>query len=157
MRALAASGPLFCYWRPPVRVPLIAGVIALSLVPATLVARDFNEPALGAAAAELADPARQEQVGALAGAMIGALMQLPVGGILRAPAEMDGSDAEAIDPATTVADLAGDDAAQAPQAAAEQLPRMMGMMAQMAGALDGMIPQLREMAETMARDLPPAE
>jgi hypothetical protein len=121
------------------------------------VARDFNEPELAEAAGELADPARQEQVAAMAGAMIEAVMRMPVGGMMQAAADMAGKDAGEIDPATTLADLAGDDAADAPAEIAERLPQMMGMMAQMAGAMDAMVPQLRDMAETMRRELPQAE
>ena len=139
------------------RVPLTICVLALSLAPAAAVARDFNEPELAEAAGELADPARQEQVAAMAGAMIEAVMRMPVGGMMQAAAAMAGKDAGEIDPATTLADLAGDDAADAPAEIAERLPQMMGMMAQMAGAMDAMVPQLRDMAETMRRELPQAE
>lgn len=139
------------------RVPLTLGLLALSLVPSQVLARDFNEPALADAAGELADPARQQQVATMAGAMVAALMQLPVGGMLRAAADMAGQDAGAIDPDATVADLAGDHAADAPAAVAERLPQMMGMMAQMAGAMDQMVPHLRDMAETMKREMPRAD
>jgi hypothetical protein len=140
-----------------VRAPLIVSVLALSLVPLSAQAKDYNEPALGEAAEELSDPVRQEQVGAIAGAMIEAVMRMPVGPMLRAAAEMGGEDPDGIDPETTVADKVGDRAADAPREVAEKLPQMMGMMASMAGVLDGMIPQLREMAQTMRRELPQDE
>jgi hypothetical protein len=137
-----------------VRVPFAVSLVALALAPVPALAEDMNDPALAEAAAQLSDPARQEQVGAMAQAMIGAMLQLPVGGMLRAAAEMAGEDAADIDPATTIADMAGPEAQQAPAEIAERLPQMMGAMATMVGALDTMLPQLRDMAETMRRELP---
>ena len=138
--------------RVPFAVSFASLAIALASTPAA--ANEIADPGLGRAAAELSDPVRQEQVGAMAEAMIGAMMQMPVGGMMRAAAEMAGEDPADIDPDTTVADLAGADAQNVPDEMAERLPQMMGAMASMVGALDTMLPQLRDMAETMRRELP---
>lgn len=137
----------------PFRSLVVAG-FALSLVAAPAHAEDIDSGGLSAAVDELQDPVRQEQVGTMAEAMTRAMLAMPVGPMLRAAAEMSGEDPEAIDPDATVADLAGPDADGAADEIAERVPQMMGMMAGMAGALETMLPQLRDMAETMRRTLP---
>ena len=135
------------------RLTLLAPLAVLALLPAPAFAETGDE-ALDQAAAELSDPARQAQVSAMAGAMIEAMMHMPVGPMLRAAADMAGEDPEAIDPDTTVADLAGDDAQGASAEVADKVPAMMQAMAGMSGAMATMLPHLREMAETMRRSLP---
>jgi hypothetical protein len=139
-----------------VRVPFAVSLVALALAPVPALANDIGEPALADAAAELSDPVRQEQAAVMVEAMMGALMQMPVGPMMRAAADMAGEDPEAIDPDTRVADIAGPQAAEAGAEMSRRLPQMMEAMAGMAGALDAMLPQLRAMAETMRTQLPEA-
>jgi methyl-accepting chemotaxis protein len=138
------------------RVPLTASLACalVALTPLPALADEVDDSGLADVAGDLSDPARQEQIGAMAGAMMEAMLQMPVGPMLRAAAEMAGRDAEDIDPDTRLADVAGEDAADAPREVAERVPQMMGVMAGMAGAMEQMLPQLREMAETMRRSLP---
>ena len=140
------------------RLPVLLAALAL---PATLLAapapalaraEDRAPPELSGAIAEMADPARQQQVAAMAAAMAGMLLEMPVGPMLQSMARMAGEDPEAIDPATRVADLAGPQAGEMPDEIAARVPEMMGSKAAMAGALEAMLPQLRE----MARNLPAA-
>lgn len=138
------------------RVPQFASLLlaATTLAPVPALAEELDEPGLSGVMEEMSDPVRQEQMGAMAGAMVEAMMQMPVGPMLRAAAEMAGEDADDIDPDTRLSDVAGEDAARAPREVADRVPQMMGMMAGMAGALDQMLPHLRTMAETMRRNMP---
>jgi len=144
-----------------VRLPRNLAALAAMAVPATLalcpvpaLASDEADEQLGEVAAELSDPERQAQASAMAGAMIAAMLDMPVGELLRSAAEIAGEDPEDVDPDTTVADMAGDDAAAMPGRVAERVPEMMGAMAGMSDALAAMLPRFREMAETMRRTLP---
>ena len=67
-------------------------------------------------------------------------------------ATVAGHDPDYIDPDLRVGDLVGPEAAEAPREFAHRLPQMMGAMAAMAAALEGMIPEVRE---RMREALPP--
>ena len=133
------------------RVPLFAVLLAVAAVPVPALASEVEDGGLGDAAAAMADPARQQQVATMAQAMLGMLMEMPVGPMLQSAARMRGEDPAAIDPDTRIADLAGPQAQDMPGEVAARVPQMMGAMAQMAGAFEAMLPQLRAMAESLPR------
>jgi hypothetical protein len=101
-------------------------------------------------AEELADPAQQAEVAALAQTMAAILLEMNIAPLARAAAEMEGKDPESIDPDLTVRDLAGPEAADAPRELAVRVPQMMGALATLAVAMEAMLPQLRAMGEQMA-------
>lgn len=101
-------------------------------------------------AEELADPAQQAEVAALAQTMAAILLEMNIAPLASAAAEMEGKDPEAIDPDLTVRDLAGPEAADAPRELAVRVPQMMGALATLAVAMEAMLPQLRAMGEQMA-------
>ena len=130
---------------------LAAAAIALLPVPA------LAEPAEGkisSAASELADPVRQEQLAAMAGAVMETMLEMPAAPLLRAAAQVAGEDPEEVESDTRLRDLAGPEAAYAPREVAEKLPQMMGAMAALAVAFEDMLPQMRVIGEDIADDFP---
>ncbi len=125
-----------------------AALLAVTL-PGYALAQDAGEGELSTAIETMSDPAMQEQVGLMAAMLVGALMEMPVGPLAQAASDMAGEDAPAIDPDARVRDLVGPEAGRAPEVIAERLPEMMEAMAGMAGALEQMLPQLRELAERL--------
>ena len=123
---------------------------AAVLIPAPALAHD-GESDTGRLAEELRDPARQEQIAAVAGAMAATMLDTPDAPLLRAARELAGEDPEAIDPDLRVGDVLGPEAAEVPYEYAERLPQMMGAMAGLAVALEGMLPQWREAIERASR------
>ena len=114
-------------------VVLVAG--ALAPAPA------FAEPGdVARAAEELNDPVRQEQMAATAEAVTTAVLDMPVGPLLRAAKTMAG---EVVDPET----------ADAPYEFAHRLPQMMGALATAAATLETMLPELRAMGDRIAEDM----
>ena len=134
-------------------VALAAGT-ALAPLPA-LAAEDLPEDSgLARAAEEMRDPVRQEQVAVMAEAVIASLLEMPVGNLLRSAAEIAGEDPEDIDPNTTLREVAGPEADEAPRLAAKALPKMMSATGALAGAIETMLPEMRRIGEDIARQLP---
>lgn len=104
-------------------------------------------------AKQLADPDMQAQVAAMAEMMTAVMLDMKVGPLMRAAAEMEGKDPAAVDPGLTVRDLAGPEAADAPHEIAVRVPQMMGALATLAVAMEQMLPQLRAMGEQMSGSL----
>jgi len=100
---------------------------------------------------ELNDPAKQAEMAAMVQTMANLMLEMPVAPLLRAKAEIEGTDPEAVDPNLTVRDLAGPEAENAPREIAVRLPHMMGALATLAVSLEQMLPQLRAMGDTLAR------
>ena len=122
-------------------VVLVAG--ALAPAPA------FAEPGdVARAAEELNDPVRQEQMAATAEAVTTAVLDMPVGPLLRAAKTMAGEDPEYVDP-----DLVDPETADAPYEFAHRLPQMMGALATAAATLETMLPELRAMGDRIAEDM----
>jgi hypothetical protein len=137
------------------RYPTLLAAAAIALLPVPALAEpEPEEGEISSTARELADPVRQEQLAAMAGAVMEAMLEMPAAPLLRAAAEMAGEDPEAVDPDTRMADLAGPEAADAPREVAEKLPQMMGAMAALAVAFEGMLPHMRAMGEDLADDFP---
>ena len=98
----------------------------------------------------LGDPARQE---ALARAMADVLLDLPLAPIMGPLAEAAGEDPRTIDRDATLRKMSPA-AGAVPRQIERQLPRAMGAMAGMSGAVAVMLPQLRETAQRMRDALP---
>ena len=149
------------------RFVTLAALAGLFALPAPVLAQEaealpdpdvaMNE-ALYRAASEMADPERQEQVAALAGTVLEAMLDMPVGPLMRAAETMAGRDGEDIDPDLTLADVAGPDALDSAEEISERLPEMMQTLAAFTYAMDGVLPEMRRTveaaAEKMAKDLP---
>lgn len=121
-------------------------------------ADEAMDEALHQAARAMSDPRRQEQVAVMAEKVLGAMLEMPVGQMLRAAETMSGRDPERIDPDTRLADVAGPDAAEEVAEVSQRVPEMMQTMAAFAFAMDGVLPELKKAMETAAdnvvRDLP---
>ncbi len=101
----------------------------------------------------LGDPARQEALARALGAMTEVLLDIPLAPIIGPLAEAAGEDPRRVDPDATLRKMSPA-AGEVPRQIERQLPRAMGAMAGMSGALAGMLPQLREAAERMRDALP---
>lgn len=134
------------------RAPLVLSALLVAGTPLPALAQDEAESPLSDAVAMMSDPEMQEQASLMAAMLVGALLEMPVGELADSVAVMAGEEESDIDPDARVRDMLGPDAANAPEIVAERLPQMMQGMAGMAGALEAMMPQLREMAVRM-RDL----
>ena len=140
--------------RLPIIAPAFLAPLLLAAAPTPALAQATEDAPLAGVVETLEDPAMQEQVALTAAALVGVLMELPVGTLANAVSEAAGEDAPAIDPDARVRDLVGDDAQDAPQQVAEHLPELMAAMAGMAGVFEEMLPQLRDLAERLPQQLP---
>lgn len=136
------------------RLPIITAALLAAAAPAPAFAQDAVDAPMNAAVEVLEDPAMQEQVSLTAAALMGMLMELPVGTLAQSVSEAAGEDGPAIDPDARLRDLVGAEGRDAPQAVAERLPGIMTAMAGMAGVLQEMLPQLRDLAERLPQSLP---
>ena len=129
------------------RLPLtaLAAVSALASTPAMAAGDDA-----GKLAEDLRDPATQAQIAAVIETMSAAMLDMNVAPLLRAKAEIEGTDPEAVDPDVTVRELAGPEAEDAPREIATRLPQMMGALAALTVSLEQMMPQLRAMGDAIA-------
>ena len=144
------------------RAPFLAAGLLAATAPLPAFAQEaedavVEDSGIAEAAALMDDPEMQEQASLMAAALVGVLLEMPVGQLAGAMGEMDGVEAPDIDPDATVRDLMGESANGAPERVAEKLPQMMEAMAGMAGAFEEMLPALRELAERLPRQLPQAE
>lgn len=144
------------------RAPFLAAALLAATASLPALAQDADDAVaensgIAEAAALMDDPEMQEQASLMAAALVGMLLEMPVGQLAGAMGEVDGVEAPAIDPDATVRDLMGEGANGAPERVAERLPQMMEAMAGMAGAFEEMLPALRELAERLPRQLPQAE
>ena len=129
-------------------LPVLAIAGALSPVPALAAEGDAAR-----IAGELNDPVRQEQMAAAAEAATTAVLDMPVGPLMRAAKTIAGEDPEYIDPDLRVGDVVGPEAADAPYELAHRLPRAMAAMAGAAATLEAMLPELRAMGDRIAEDM----
>jgi hypothetical protein len=136
------------------RIVLPALVLVGAVSPATALAAPGEAARV---AEELNDPAVQEQMAAVAEAATTAVLDMPVGPLMRAAKTIAGEDPEWVDPDLRVGDVVGPEAADAPREFAHRLPQMMGALATAAATMEAMLPELRAMgdriAEDMARDI----
>jgi hypothetical protein len=127
------------------RALLLASVACLA-IPMPALAQDAEGDA-NRVADELNDPVRQAQVAAVAEAMAGAMLDLPVAPMLRAAKQIAGEDPDDVDPDLRVGDVVDPEVAEAPREIAAKLPVMMGAMASMTAALEEMLPRLAEIGQ----------
>lgn len=126
------------------RVVLSAVAAACLLAPVPSLAADSE---VSEVAEDLSDPARQAEITTMVETMTNLMLAMPAAPFLRAAATMAGEDPEAVDENTTVGDLAGPAAAEAPREFAHRLPQMMSAMAAMAATLEDLTPLMRERIE----------
>lgn len=138
--------------------PALAAAAALAgaaLVSAPALARENRDGTTGDIAEKLSDPAVQLAASAALAAMVESVLDMDIGPIARAARTMGGGGAVSdLPPDARVRDLAGPDARNIPGDVARKVPRAMGSAAEMAGAVDDMMPQLRETARRMKDALP---
>lgn len=130
-------------------------ILAAALLPlaAPAAAQDSTEEAADHIARTMGDPVRQEAMARAIGTMTEVLLDIPLAPILGPIAEVAGEDPRSVDPDTTLRSVspgAGDISRQIER----ELPRAMGAMAGMSGALASTLPALREAAERMRDALP---
>lgn len=129
------------------RIVLHALAGACLLLPVPVLASDSEA---GRMAEELADPVRQAQIAGAASAVTETLLQMPAAPIARALAQIEGYDPDYIDPDLRLGDLVDPELADTPREFAYRLPQMMGAMAGLAAAIEGMAPYMRDLGERMA-------
>lgn len=135
------------------RAPIaVAALVAASFAPLPALA---EERPLAEAAAKLSDSRVQASMAAALAALGEALLDMPVGPMLRAIEGVDGTGRESPVPADArLRDLTGAEAEAMPAELADKVPAMMAGMAGMAGALEAMLPDLEALAKRMAKTLP---
>ena len=128
-----------------------------ALAPLPALAQDdlpSDESVLARAADEMSDPVRQEQVAVMTEAVMASLLEVPIGKLLQSAATIAGEDPDEIDPNTTLREVAGPEADEAPRQLAAAVPRMMDAAGALAGAFETLLPELRRIGEDIARKLP---
>lgn len=134
------------------RLTLITMTAVCALLPATAFAAE-PETDTGRMAEELRKPERQAQIAAAAEAVTGAVLSMPAAPLLRAAKEVAGEDPEDVDPDLRVGDIVDPETADKSYEFAHRLPQMMGAMAGLAAAMEGMLPELRERIEQTLPDI----
>ena len=135
------------------RMPIIAAAFVIA-APLPAAAQDVA-PDAQELTERLSDPELQERMAQMAGILAETLMDMPVGPMVEAMAEVsDDIERPDIAPDARVRDLVGPDADGATAEIAEKLPQMLDAMAGMAGAMETMMPHLREMAARLSQELP---
>lgn len=120
-------------------------LIALAL-PAPALAQDSDDDLIRTAE-QLQDPRTQETLAAALSAMVGAMLDLRVGGIANAVAKADPSGrAREVDPDMTVADMAAKDNPDFADDLDADIRGGTRMVGAMAGALAELLPQLTVLA-----------
>lgn len=134
--------------RPLIAASLAATVAAgLAPLPALAQDRDYRADESGEIADKLRDPVNQIAVAAVLSSMSEALLDFRIGPMVEAmdKAGIGGHRVRDLPPDARLGDVAGRDAREMPSKIAREAPRMMGAAAGMAGALDDMKPQFKEM------------
>lgn len=133
----------------------VAAVLVLTSPAAARDGREGRDSATGDIAERLSDPSVQLAASAALAAMVESVLDMDIAPIARAARTMGGGGAMGdLPPDARVRDLAGPDARNIPGDVARKVPRAMGSAAEMAGAVDDMMPQLRETARRMKDALP---
>ncbi len=132
------------------RIVLRALAMAGALSPAPVLAAPGDAARV---AEELNDPARQEQMAAAAEAATTAVLDMPVGPLMRAAKTIAGQDPDYVDPDLRVGDIVDPETADAPYEFAHRLPQAMAALAGAAATLEAMLPELRAMGDRIAEDM----
>ena len=135
------------------RTLTVVAAASLALVTPTAALAQDAEPApaessLSDLSEKLSDPLFQDQAAAMVGALMGALLELPIGPIAEAVDQATGGEGPDIDPDARIVDLAPE-TEDLPREVSERLPQAMSAMSGMAEGLETMLPALRDMAERM--------
>lgn len=127
---------------------LLASGFSLFLLPLPAAAQDTS---LDDAADLLSDRRVQDGVADATSAMAGSMLDLKVGGLVRAMRALDPDDRDArwVDPDTTLGEVAGPDAYDTADELSYRVPETMDRLADVAGGLGAMVPQLREMIDRL--------
>ena len=136
----------------------LGSAIVLSLPSGALAQSSDAEPQsskLADLSQKLEDPAFQQQMAVLAQSLAHVLLETPVGPLSEALNDATGSKIEPADPRATLGDMVPE-AERIPEELGENLPRAMEAMSAMSGAIEAMMPALREMAAHLEPSLPPA-
>ncbi len=127
------------------RALLALPLIALAL-PAPVLAQDSDDDLIRTAK-QLQDPRTQDTLAAVLSAMVGAMLDAPVGGMVNAVAKADPSGrTREVDPAMTVADMASRDNPDFERELDADIRDGTRMVGTMAGALAELLPQLTVLA-----------
>lgn len=122
-------------------------VSALALAPLPAAAKDAP---IGRVVEELTDPDRQDALAGGLEALTAALLDLKVGGFMKAMERAgNGRGMRDVDEDTTLGDLAGPQSRELPREVSAKVPMMMDTMGAMAGEMGAMLPQLERMARRM--------
>lgn len=116
---------------------------------------DTVDPALETVTATLGDPVRQQAMARAIGTIAEVVLDLPLAPIIGPIAEAAGEDPRLIDPDATLRKMnpaAGDVSREIER----ELPRAMGTMASVSGAVADLLPQLRDAVERMRDAIPGA-
>jgi hypothetical protein len=124
---------------------------ALGFVAAAAPAHAQDEAARLAEA--MRDPAAQQATAVAARALSEALLNIRVAPLLEAIETAEGAPPGTVDPNLTLRDYAGPEAERVPEEVSRRLPAMMGALGNMTGALETMLPQLRETARIMREEV----
>ena len=142
------------------RLILAAAMLSLAAPAAAAAAAPDHaretDSALDQMARTMGDPARQAAMARALGTMAEVLLDLPLAPILGPLAEAAGEDPRRVDRDATLRKMSPG-AGDLPRQIERRLPRAMGAMAGMSGALAGLLPQLREAAERLRDALPDAD
>lgn len=128
------------------------GAAGLALAPGYASARDDSA---GAVAGKLSDPAAQMAAAAAMAAIAETILDMDIGPLARAVDAAGGGGVVGDLPRDArLRDLAGPDAERLPRAIARNVPRAMGSAGEMAGAIEDMMPHLRETARKLKDAIP---
>lgn len=129
-------------------------IFAAALLPlATPAAAQDVGPELDRMARTMGDPVRQEAMARAIGTMTEVLLDIPLAPIIGPIAEAAGDDPRNVDPDATLRKMSPG-AGEVSRLIERELPRAMGAMAGMSGALADTIPALREAVERVREALP---
>lgn len=122
-------------------------LIALA-VPLPALAQDTDDAV--AAARMLEDPRAQDALADTLGALVGAMLDMRIGGVANAVAKADPSGkTRAVDPNMTVADMAARDNPDFAENLDDDIRGGTRMLGAMAGAMADMLPQLADLARNV--------
>ena len=135
-------------------VPAIALTACAVPMPVLAQAEETAEPApLADFSERMQDPEQQRETALMLQAMTEILLDLPIGPLAEAAAEMAGEEAAKIDPQMTLRQLAPE-AGQVSDEVARTVPRAMRAVGAMADGVAVMAPHLQSLAQRLREALP---
>lgn len=129
-------------------LPVAAG-LALAGTAAPAAAQDIRADGdIAALTDRLSDPALQQELAVTFAALSQVLLDLPIAPLAEAAADIAGETAQDIDPDMTIR-KALPEASDVPEVIERELPQAMDRMASLSGAMQAMLPALRDAARQM--------